>query len=574
MYQGKILNRKFFQYLLPTVLCTMAISLNEFVDSIIVSQMLGSEIMSLVNIGMPVMIAFAVLFVLLGVGGSAVYAVKEGQMESGKASGIFTLTMVITAFFSAIILLVAIIFAEPLARMLCKSEAMLPSFIPYLRILLFSGILILPLQVIISFMPAFGHPAIGTTINIIANVVNLILDYVFIRILGDVKGAALATLTGYVVGGLVVLVLWLMKKIRLPFSRITFRIGAEIKDIVKHGISPSANQVGYCIKIAFSNWLAFTLAGMAGVTLFAVCMQVVSIISIFLGGIISAMVPIVASLYGQRDFHGMRILMKTCLKLQFIVNLVLLLILELWPGLILHIYDVGQADADAASTAIRIFSIMFVFRGFTILFMYYLPIIKRSGYALTISIIDGFAGVIPLEYLLSRAFGINGIWLGFTATSVLLLFGVIVVNYMISRRSKGMFSGFLLLENESRTIPTFATTVRMNSDDISALTSAIQAFCDKAQIEEKTALFAAVSLEEMCMYTIKNSETTDYIDILFKIYPDHILMDFRSIGKPFDPTLADPEEFSNLATLRKLVSSLDFNYVLGMNQTRLTINSR
>jgi len=574
MYQGKILNRKFFQYLLPTVLCTMAISLNEFVDSIIVSQMLGSEIMSLVNIGMPVMIAFAVLYVLLGVGGSAVYAVKEGQMESEKASGIFTLTMVITAFFSAIILFVAIIFAEPLARMLCKSEAMLPSFIPYLRILLFSGILILPLQVIIIFMPAFGHPAIGTTINIIANVVNLILDYVFIRILGDVKGAALATLTGYIVGGLVVLVLWLMKKIRLPFSRISFRIGAEIKDIVKHGISPSANQVGFCIKIAFSNWLAFTLAGMAGVTLFAVCMQVVSIISIFLGGIISAMVPIVASLYGQRDFHGMRILMKTCLKLQFIVNLVLLLILELWPGLILHIYDVGQADADAASTAIRIFSIMFVFRGFTILFMYYLPIIKRSGYALTISIIDGFAGVIPLEYLLSRAFGINGIWLGFTATSVLLLFGVIVVNNMISRRSKGMFSGFLLLENESRTIPTFATTVQMNSDDISALTSAIQEFCDKAQIEEKTALLAAVSLEEMCMYTIKNSETTDYIDILFKIYPDHILMDFRSIGKPFDPTLADPEEFSNLATLRKLVSSLDFNYVLGMNQTRLTINSR
>ena len=574
MYQGKILNRKFFQYLLPTVLCTMAISLNEFVDSIIVSQMLGSEIMSLVNIGMPVMIAFAVLYVLLGVGGSAVYAVKEGQMESEKASGIFTLTMVITAFFSAIILFVAIIFAEPLARMLCKSEAMLPSFIPYLRILLFSGILILPLQVIIIFMPAFGHPAIGTTINIIANVVNLILDYVFIRILGDVKGAALATLTGYIVGGLLVLVLWLMKKIRLPFSRISFRIGAEIKDIVKHGISPSANQVGFCIKIAFSNWLAFTLAGMAGVTLFAVCMQVVSIISIFLGGIISAMVPIVASLYGQRDFHGMRILMKTCLKLQFIVNLVLLLILELWPGLILHIYDVGQADADAASTAIRIFSIMFVFRGFTILFMYYLPIIKRSGYALTISIIDGFAGVIPLEYLLSRAFGINGIWLGFTATSVLLLFGVIVVNYMISRRSKGMFSGFLLLENESRTIPTFATTVQMNSDDISALTSAIQEFCDKAQIEEKTALLAAVSLEEMCMYTIKNSETTDYIDILFKIYPDHILMDFRSIGKPFDPTLADPEEFSNLATLRKLVSSLDFNYVLGMNQTRLTINSR
>ena len=48
-------------------------------------------------------------------------------------------------------------------------------------------------------------------------------------------------------------------------------------------------------------------------------------------------------------------------------------------------------------------------------------------------------------------------------------------------------------------------------------------------------------------------------------------MDYRSIGDPFDLTSADPEEYSNLATLKKMVTTVDYNYVMGMNQTRITI---
>jgi len=572
MYQGKILNRKFYQYLLPTVLCVVATSLNEFVDSIIVSRMLGAKAMSLVNLGAPVMLAFAMIYVLLGVGGSAVYAVYSGQMEKKKADGIFTLTMIATMVLAMIILLIGLFFTDPLARMMCKSEEMLPQFIPYMRIITLSGILILPLQVIIIFMPAFGHPAVGTTLNIITNVVNLIFDYVFIRILGDVRGAAFGTLSGYIVGALVLFVLWLCKKISLPLSPITVRPGKELKDIVKHGISPSTNQLGYCIKISFSNWLAFKVANMTGVTTFALCIQVVSILSIFIGGILGAVIPLVAALYGQRDFHGIRILMKTGLKLQFIINMALLLILELWPQIILWIYGIGGEEAEVATSAVRIFSIMFVFRGFTVLFMYYLPIIKRSGYAMIISILDGFAGVIPLEYALSQIYGINGIWAGFTVTSILLLAGIVITNRIISSRSKGAYSSFLLLENEGHSIPTFATTVRMQNDDISRLTPAIQEFCEKEHVNEGIALLTAISTEEMSLYSIQNSSGIDYIDILLKIYPDHILMDFRSIGTPFDLSSADPEEYSNLAMLKKMVTTVDFNYVMGMNQTRITIN--
>ena len=74
MRSGKILNKKFFQFLLPTVLSTVAISLNEFVDCIMVSNLLGQHAMALVNMGTPVMLVFAVIYSMFGTGGAAVFA--------------------------------------------------------------------------------------------------------------------------------------------------------------------------------------------------------------------------------------------------------------------------------------------------------------------------------------------------------------------------------------------------------------------------------------------------------------------------------------------------------------------
>ncbi len=43
------INKKFFQFILPSLLTGLAFSLNEFVDSIIVSQLLGADAMSMVE---------------------------------------------------------------------------------------------------------------------------------------------------------------------------------------------------------------------------------------------------------------------------------------------------------------------------------------------------------------------------------------------------------------------------------------------------------------------------------------------------------------------------------------------
>ena len=177
MRNGIILNKKFFQFLLPAVLSSMAMSLNEFVDSIVVANMIDSNAMSLVNIGAPLMIAYAVIFTLLGVGGSTLYAGFMGGHDEKKADRVFSLTMAAGILIALAILVFGSMFSGSISAWLCRAPEFRPMFLPYCRILIISGIFIIPLQIIINFTPAFGHPGTGTFINITANVINLIMDF-------------------------------------------------------------------------------------------------------------------------------------------------------------------------------------------------------------------------------------------------------------------------------------------------------------------------------------------------------------------------------------------------------------
>ena len=148
--------------------------------------------------------------------------------------------------------------------------------------------------------------------------------------------------------------------------------------------------------------------------------------------------------------------------------------------------------------------------------------------------------------------------------------GVTLINFILSRRSGGKYSPVLLLQKDDAQIPVYDCTLRMDPEDITSLAEDIQTFCLEQKVPGPFAALTAVSVEEMCMYTVDQKENhgIDYIDFLLKIYPDHVLMDFRSIGKAFDVSAAT-EDYSSIAVLKKVVSSMEYNYVLGMNQTRL-----
>ena len=568
-----LVNRKFYHYLFPTILSNVAMSLNEFVDSILVSHLLGIDAVGMVNRGFPVMTGFALIYMCFGIGGSVVFAEYAGKQDGEKAKKIFSSILLITSVISVIITALGLIFMQPLAGTLCKEQELIADFIPYLRILVISGVLIIPVQIVVTFLPSFGRPVEGTAINIIANVVNLIMDYVYIKLLNTgFKGAALATLTGYGVAVLVLAVLCLLKRIEIPFSRFGMEEVREFPSTFLRGAAVAVSQLGYCIKVAFCNNLASSFGGIDGVNIFSLCMQTVSIMSIIIAGILGAMMPLVAALHGQGDHKGIKMLMRTVMIMQFATNIVLVTILDFFPQGVLYLYNVQGDLAVPAAAAIRMFSGIFIFRGFMLIFMYYFQIVSRKMYAVIISVIDGFAGIIPLALILTHFLGIIGIWLTFPVLSALLLAGILITNMIIAKRSKGKYNGLLLYEREEN-IPVFDSTIALRKEDVVEAAKDLQDFCKKAEIPDKLSALVALASEEMGNYSIEHKEKRrlDEIDLLLKVYKDRIVMDVRSIGKHFDITACDAEQFSNVDVIRKVASSIEYGYVTGMNQTRITI---
>ncbi len=572
---GDNINKKFFQFLLPSILSGLAMSLNEFVDSIIVSQLLGTDAMSMVGMASPIMFLFAIISIMIGVGGSTIYAEFAGKQEKRKSEEVFSVVLIFSALISVIISALGIAFIDKLSNWMCGNPELIHEFKPYVITLILSGVLIIPLQIIVSFFPAFGSPQVGTIVNVIANGINLLMDIIYIRFFNTgLKGAAMATFTGYLIGAIFVLVIILMKKIPFPFTKIGKDSVSLLSESAAKGAPGAIGQLGFLIKVSFCNHISMKIGGMAGIATFTLCIQTLSVVSIGMSGVISAMVPIGALLKGQRDFSGLKILLKSVFAVQFIVSLIFTIFFEAFPQFFCYIYNYSGGNAEAAIIGMRIFALMFVFRGSVLVFLYYFQIINRKLYASVISCVDGFAGLIPLVLILTPVFGINGLWMAFPILSILMLVVIVIINLCIARNSNGKYEGVLLLEREERDIPVYDATFIIGKDAISDFAVSIQDFCNNNIGNRKTEVLVALVTEEMLSYVYDhrfNKISIEQIDLLVKIRQDAVMIDIRSIGEPLDPTSAAGDMYTNVDVLRKVATKLDYTYALGMNQTRITI---
>ena len=552
-----------------------ALSLNEFVDSMLVSNLLDSDAMAIISLGMPVMLVMAAAYSLLGNGGATVYALSLGKRDHETAGRSLTCATAAGLALGLLLLLFGNLFFGPLSRMLCHDAELLQEFRTYLRVLLLSSPLLITTLTFASFLPAAGYPRHSTFMNVVANIVNIAMDYVYIRVFGmGVEGAAWATLTGYVTAVLILAAMIFGKKIRLYVSRNIVGALRLIRDTAVKGGPDALTQIGFSMQFAVINALAGNLAGTAGIVAFSLCIQMNSIVSIFIGSLIGSSVPLLSVLHGQRDFRGEEGVLKTALKGQLIIAILSVAVLGLLAPQAAALYNItGVAEAALAARAMRIYLLTFIVRGGVIIYFRYLMVIGFSGYASLVSALDGFAAIIPVAWILSKSLGTDGLWFAFPVTAILIMIFIIIRNRMIEKRSDGRLRGILLLEHDAAE-PVLDVTITNDASSISGISEVLQDVCERSGIDGHEAMKAALAVEEMAVYAANKKDQNAYMDILARIYKGNVEIDFRSLGPLFDPFEdTDEDMIENIRLLRGIASKIENDYVLGMNSTRITIEA-
>ncbi|MDD5889592.1 MAG: MATE family efflux transporter [Ruminococcus sp.] len=182
----------------------------------------------------------------------------------------------------------------------------------------------------IHFVRADARPKFASNIIIIANVINLILDLVFMGPLKmGVAGSSIATMTGYAVGFVIMSTHFIQKKSTLHFDFSIMKdvngFFSSLGKMVTMGLSGALGTMLITVKMFFLNTLIQSTGGSAGLVSYTVCSSSQIFMSMFITGASQTMIPIVGVCLGEKDFDGVKYAFMKAFKILTIASIVITL---------------------------------------------------------------------------------------------------------------------------------------------------------------------------------------------------------------------------------------------------------
>ena len=569
----ELLRSKFAEFFLPTLFTSMAGNICLFVDGLIVSFLIGASNLAPIQIVAPVITFVNLIYWMIGLGGSVLCSVAKAEFDDEKSNSYFSVSIISLISIGILITIFGLLFSGSIAQFLCASQPELVSDVSRYFSALIIGMPFLCYMMSLSyFIRADGIPSLPFRAILIANIVNICCDVIYIRFLGmGLSGAALATSTGYLVGSILISYYFLKKERTLEFIKLKVNSFFNfLKNIVTSGFSSASTQLYLTLKLLVINFLVGIYVGKSGVVAFGICYNSLFILYIFLIGTAQTMSPIVSVYFNEEDYSGVNYIIKRSLKIVVASSLALSVLFIVYPQALLFLYSVkNPADVPVVLNALRIFAISYVGTAITFLYTFYAQAIQKNQLSTIISLLEGFVLPISAAFILSHAIGGNGIWISFAIAELLTILFILAYSKHINRKTDGEYSGFFINKhNDDENV--FEHTINGDVNAAVNLSRDVQEYLSG----NKSAALVSMAIEEMLVNIINTNETVDTIDVIVRKNVENILISIKDTGIDFNPVIENPNlEFDNISVLNKIADKIDYSRVLGLNSTVITIKN-
>lgn len=420
--------RRLIRFVIPSVAMMILTSIYGVVDGLFVSNFVGKTAFAAVNLVIPFTLVLGAFGFMLGTGGTALVAKTLGEGRQEEANRIFSMLIYFALGLGVLLTIFGIAVLKGIVIKMGADDAMLRHCMIYGRIVLL-GIPFYMLQNMFqNFLIAAEKPQLGLIVTIAAGVTNMVLDALFIAVLGwGVAGAAAATALGQCVGGLVPFVYFARKnssKLSLVKTRL---MGGALFHACTNGSSELVSNVSMSLVGMLYNLQLMKFAGENGVAAYGVIMYVNFIfIAIFLGYAYGS-APIVAFNYGARRTEELQNVLKKSLKLILGTGISLFLIATVFAGVLSGLF-VGY-DAELYRLTVRgfhLYAISFLLCGFNIYGSSFFTALNNGVVSAAISFLRTVVFEVAAILILPVFFGVDGIWCAITVAelaSILITIG-------------------------------------------------------------------------------------------------------------------------------------------------------
>ena len=428
---------KLLRFVFPSIVMMIFTSIYSVVDGLFVSNFVGKTALASINLILPFLMGLSALGFMIGTGGSAIVAKTLGEGDPKRANSYFSMLVYVTAIGGIILALLGMLLVPSVASLLGAEGELLSNCILYGRISFISMPAFMLQNVFQSFFVTAEKPKLGLAVIITAGVTNMILDLLFVGILGfGLAGAAVATVCGEMIGGLFPVFYFSRKNSSLLRLGKTQFNGRILMQTCVNGSSELMTNLSSSIVNSLYNIQLMKFAGENGVAAYAAIMYVNFIfIAIFLGYSIGS-APIISYHYGAGNHGELKNLYKKSLQLVGSWGILLFILAQLLATPLAKLF-VGYDSTLLAMTQIgfRIYSLVYLINGFNIFGSSFFTALNNGVVSAVISFLRTLVFQIGAVLILPVVFGgINGIWSSVTVAELLTL--CITITFFVRQRRK------------------------------------------------------------------------------------------------------------------------------------------
>lgn len=421
---------KLIRFSLPAIAGMIFTSLYTIVDGIFVSNVVGEQAFTALNLIWPVIGILQALGFMVGAGGSALISKMLGEKRNEQANACFSMLVVFDGILGACVALLALLFLPDLARALGADDALMPDCLAYGSVLLsLQGFMYLSASFQSFFMTA-AKPKLGLAVTIAGGVMNIVLDYVFMVLFGwEIRGAAWATGLNWVFTGLLpVLYFWKRNDSGLHLVRFAWNFKA-LKQTCLNGLSEMVTNMSVSLIAVVYNLELMKYIGSAGVVAYGVIQYIAFLFLAVFYGYCMASSPIIAYAYGAGNKEELHSLLHKSVVICALACLGLTLMAEiLAPYLAMIFVSYSEDLMNLTTGAIRIYSLNFLFAGLSIFLSSFFTSLNNGPVSALLSLTRTLVLQMAAILILPLWLGVNGIWNAAACAEFFsLLFGIVLL---------------------------------------------------------------------------------------------------------------------------------------------------
>ena len=447
----KIADSKFKELLLPSLLIVMALNISSVVDSFFVGSFIGPNATAAIEVLEPMILLITVFEWLFGLGGQIISLNKKAEFDIDGSNRYFTASMVASLIASVIMAVICLLFMDPLASILGASKATKPLVLQYSTFLYGCFVVSTLASVLTQYIRVDGQPNFASAVIIIANIINIILDYAFLSSGMGMASASLASFIGYTIGLAVCLIYIRNPKRTFRFIRNALEIKTFAKTtakMIKVGFPGASIGIFDVIFVYIINMFLTATLGDLGLTTYLLCMDILVIASIVDMGVSETLTSIVPIYYSKHDYVNLNHLVKNSLLITYVCAIILTVFIWVWPEGFLALYNFNKySTADFMINAVKWYSLFFILSVLPNMLIFYYEAIERSTFSTILSTL--FTLLLPLVTVvgLYNVMGSDGIWIGFPISCIITMI-IILIGVKVIQKREPKYSGLFFIEKD------------------------------------------------------------------------------------------------------------------------------